>query len=80
MLDIDHFKHVNDSLGHAEGDAVLRRVASVLGETVRASDLLARYGGEEFALILPETELAGAVVVISLSCGLSRWPMPSKSN
>jgi diguanylate cyclase (GGDEF)-like protein len=63
MLDIDHFKHVNDTLGHSEGDAVLRRVARVLSETARTSDLVARYGGEEFALILPETDVACAVVM-----------------
>jgi len=55
MLDLDHFKAVNDTHGHAAGDAVLRRLASVLAEHVRASDILARYGGEEFALLAPNS-------------------------
>jgi two-component system cell cycle response regulator len=60
MLDIDHFKHVNDAHGHAAGDIVLRRVAKVLRTTMRASDLVARLGGEEFAVLLPETTLENA--------------------
>ncbi len=60
MLDIDNFKQVNDVHGHVAGDAVLREVAAVLGETAREIDLAARYGGEEFALILPGAGLEGA--------------------
>jgi eukaryotic-like serine/threonine-protein kinase len=56
MLDIDHFKQVNDTYGHAAGDEVLQQVTTRLLAGVRASDLLGRYGGEEFALILPEIE------------------------
>jgi diguanylate cyclase len=52
-LDIDHFKKVNDTWGHAAGDLVLKAVAGVLNETVRPMDLVARVGGEEFAIILP---------------------------
>lgn len=52
-LDIDHFKRVNDTWGHAAGDLVLKAVAGVLNETVRPMDLVARVGGEEFAIILP---------------------------
>jgi diguanylate cyclase (GGDEF)-like protein len=54
MFDIDHFKEVNDTHGHAEGDAVLRELADVLRMEVRRIDTAARYGGEEFAVILPE--------------------------
>jgi diguanylate cyclase (GGDEF)-like protein len=61
MLDIDHFKQVNDSHGHSVGDQVLRGFAQVLKRNLREVDVLGRYGGEEFTLVLPETELAGAV-------------------
>jgi two-component system cell cycle response regulator len=55
LVDIDHFKQVNDQHGHQAGDCVLRQVAEMLGRDLRASDVLARYGGEEFVLLLPET-------------------------
>ena len=57
MLDLDHFKKINDTHGHPAGDAVLREVASLLQENVRKSDIPCRYGGEEFALIMPNTHL-----------------------
>lgn len=60
MVDIDHFKHVNDHYGHPAGDEVLCSVVSVLRERVRAQDLVGRYGGEEFMVLLPDTDLAGA--------------------
>ena len=60
MLDIDHFKQVNDRWGHQAGDAVLRRVVQVLQQRVRAQDLIGRYGGEEFLLVLPNTPSKGA--------------------
>src|SRR6185369_11574096 len=56
MLDIDHFKSLNDTHGHQAGDYVLERVASAIGAHVRREQLLARYGGEEFALVLPELD------------------------
>ena len=59
LLDIDHFKQVNDTYGHQQGDAVLRELAAVLHRTIRETDLLARHGGGEFAVLLPETNLAG---------------------
>ena len=55
MIDLDHFKRVNDTSGHAAGDAVLRMVAALLKSGIRASDVACRYGGEEFLLILPDT-------------------------
>ena len=56
MLDVDHFKRVNDTWGHAAGDAVLRELAQRIDAEVRASDVAARYGGEEFVVLLPATE------------------------
>ncbi len=55
MLDIDHFKGINDAFGHLVGDHVLREVGRLLSETVRSTDFTARYGGEEFVVILPQT-------------------------
>jgi two-component system cell cycle response regulator len=63
LLDIDHFKHINDTHGHAAGDAVLRALADVCRKCLRASDLAARIGGEEFCVICPETDAAGAASV-----------------
>lgn len=60
MLDLDHFKRVNDRRGHAVGDALLRLFAEVLRECLRQSDLAFRYGGEEFVVLLPDTDPAGA--------------------
>lgn len=62
MLDIDHFKRVNDSYGHAAGDAVLRHFAELLPESLRKTDLAGRLGGEEFAVLLPGSDLDGAQV------------------
>jgi diguanylate cyclase (GGDEF)-like protein len=63
MLDIDGFKSVNDTFGHAEGDKVLRLLAASLVGSVRASDYVCRYGGEEFAILLPGTELKQAQIL-----------------
>ena len=55
MLDLDHFKEINDTAGHLVGDDVLREVAALLQESIRSVDIVARYGGEEFVVVLPET-------------------------
>ncbi|MEL7552950.1 diguanylate cyclase [Pseudomonas protegens] len=60
MLDIDHFKSINDHHGHQAGDAVIKRVSELIHQHVRDSDVAGRYGGEEFAILLPHTDLAGA--------------------
>lgn len=61
MIDIDHFKDINDTYGHLAGDSVLRELASILTKRLRPDDELGRYGGEEFCAILPETPVDGAV-------------------
>jgi diguanylate cyclase (GGDEF)-like protein/PAS domain S-box-containing protein len=63
LLDVDKFKLYNDSFGHPAGDAVLKKVAQVLSDSVRNIDFVARYGGEEFVLLLPNTDCAGAMVL-----------------
>jgi diguanylate cyclase (GGDEF)-like protein len=63
LLDIDHFKRINDTFGHQAGDAVLRAVGKTLGGTARRSDICARWGGEEFIIVLAQTELSSAVLV-----------------
>ena len=60
LLDIDHFKLLNDTYGHAIGDTVLKKIATVLHETLRKGDVLARYGGEEFVVLLPQATYEGA--------------------
>jgi diguanylate cyclase len=63
MIDIDHFKLFNDRFGHVTGDSVLRLIGAALKQSIKGQDIAARYGGEEFAVILPNTDLRGAVAV-----------------
>ncbi len=63
LTDVDHFKSVNDTYGHPMGDQVLKGVARILKECARDTDVVARYGGEEFALVMPETDAKGALVI-----------------
>jgi len=65
MADIDHFKKINDTFGHQQGDSVLKVVAGTINDHLREYDLAARFGGEEFALVLPETDLREAFQVAS---------------
>ena len=64
MLDIDHFKRVNDTYGHAAGDRVIKSLSRLLKQRLRSTDIIGRYGGEEFAIIMPETSLAAAMEVM----------------
>lgn len=85
MLDLDHFKSVNDELGHLAGDSALVRFADTCREQLRTSDEFARLGGEEFAAFLPETDRAGAVAIaerirsaaegtgVTVSVGVAEW-------
>jgi two-component system cell cycle response regulator len=75
LFDIDHFKHVNDTHGHAAGDDVLRELAARAMNCVRSVDLVARLGGEEFVVVMPETDLAIAVTVAErLRAEIAREP------
>lgn len=75
MLDIDFFKHFNDSFGHQAGDFILSELTNVIAESLREYDTLARYGGEEFAVILPESEADGAATVCEkIRLGIEEHP------
>lgn len=65
MLDIDHFKSVNDAVGHVKADIILKQVAEIITNTIRKLDVLARYGGEEFVILLPETDSDSAHIIAS---------------
>lgn len=72
MIDLDHFKRVNDDFGHQAGDRVLKHVAESLGSRLRSQDILGRYGGEEFMAILPDTALAGGMAIAQELCARVR--------
>lgn len=72
MLDIDHFKNINDTYGHAIGDLVLRQTASHMREHIQAADLVGRYGGEEFLVIQPNTDLTAATAQAAHLCARIR--------
>ncbi len=77
MVDIDHFKSINDTYGHSVGDDVLRLVSATLQSPLRESDILCRYGGEEFAIVLPNTDIDQAFVVAErLRCAVAQTQMP----
>jgi diguanylate cyclase (GGDEF)-like protein len=78
MLDIDHFKNLNDTFGHQAGDEVIRSLAETLVENARDFDTVARYGGEEFAVILPDVQLKDAVIIAErLRSAISRLDAPT---
>lgn len=79
VLDVDHFKRINDSFGHLAGDRVLKIIANELRKRLRKTDFIARFGGEEFALLLPETPTdAGLRLVDSLRAGIQACPFHFK--
>jgi diguanylate cyclase (GGDEF)-like protein len=82
MMDIDHFKRVNDTHGHIVGDRVLAQVATAISATIRKTDVAGRYGGEEFLVLVPETHAPGAQVLgerlrHAVACGRGDGRLPS---
>ncbi len=74
MIDVDHFKHYNDTNGHPQGDVLLRKLAELFRDNFKDTDIVARYGGEEFAVLLPETgEMSGAVEAAERLKGMVDW-------
>ena len=80
IIDVDHFKKINDQFGHLIGDEVLKAVASIVHEAARDSDILARYGGDEFVLLLSNTDEAGSITAAERMRGaIERNPMGNYS-
>jgi diguanylate cyclase (GGDEF)-like protein len=78
LVDVDHFKRVNDQFGHASGDAVLRALSPTLGSMLRATEHVGRYGGEEFLVVLADTTAVGAAVPLErLRAGVACMPVPA---
>ena len=77
IMDIDHFKVINDTFGHPAGDQVLREIGRISRESIRTIDTVCRYGGEEFAIILPQTELeAASLIAERLRTSIAEFPFP----
>ena len=81
MVDLDHFKWINDSMGHLVGDTVLRQLGDILRREVRSVDAVARYGGEEFVIVLPETAVHGAMIFAErMRQRISQFPFGEGAN
>jgi diguanylate cyclase (GGDEF)-like protein len=83
LLDIDHFKSINDNFGHPAGDSVLHELASLVSREIRTSDIICRYGGEEFALIMPDTPPQAAASLcerLRASIQAVNWPRHPERN
>ena len=73
MIDVDHFKIVNDQYGHANGDLALKLIADVFRNNIRAFDSLARYGGDEFVVVMPGSNPDDATTYAKPGCASPRW-------
>jgi diguanylate cyclase (GGDEF)-like protein len=81
MLDIDHFKKVNDNYGHTSGDLVLKTITNIVGSVIRQVDIFARYGGEEFIVLSPETSIEGALVLAEkIRVAVGQYAYPAVGN
>ena len=81
IFDIDHFKNINDSLGHHTGDSVLQELCALISSQLRSSDYLARWGGEEFTVILPESALSSAIITAEkLRKAIEQHPFSCQQN
>jgi diguanylate cyclase (GGDEF)-like protein len=77
IMDIDHFKVINDSFGHLSGDQVLKQIGGITRESIRDIDTVCRYGGEEFTIILPQTGLeAASQIAERLRTNIAKFPFP----
>lgn len=65
IMDIDHFKTINDTFGHAAGDTVIKKIAEIITKNIRSSDVVSRYGGDEFIVVFPSTSLIDAKMVMN---------------
>jgi diguanylate cyclase (GGDEF)-like protein len=70
MLDIDHFKKINDTYGHIAGDSILKQLASRVEKNIRAYDILGRYGGEEFLIVAPNTDMQSSIAIGEKICAV----------
>lgn len=77
LFDINDFKAINDSSGHAAGDTVLKDFSDILKKTARAADIICRFGGDEFAVILPETEISNARKFVERVIAKQKYPTVS---
>jgi diguanylate cyclase (GGDEF)-like protein len=80
MMDVDHFKNINDTYGHQAGDIALKKLTAIINELTRETDFISRYGGDEIVIVLPNTSTSGASVFAKRCCNLVRERLSIKSS